>query len=100
MLIKNYLNTKEYEMLKNIISAVFLTTIIASSTVSIAATIHETASEHVTLAANTAHDENVLAQATNNSFQAEETSNVPSAAGWTFALALLGFVMLSNRRGV
>jgi hypothetical protein len=88
-------------MLKNIISAVFLTTIIASSTVSMAATTHEATSEHVTLAANIAHDENVLAQATNNSFQAEETSNVPSAAaGWTFAFALLGFVMLSNRRGV
>ena len=86
-------------MLKNIISAVFLTTIIASSTVSIAATTHQ-AHENITLT-NAVLDENAIAETTNSNFQAEEASNVPSAAaGWTFALALLGFVMLSNRRGV
>jgi guanyl-specific ribonuclease Sa len=91
-------------MLKNIISAIFLITAMASSTAAMAENTQTTESVNLALISSetsTKQDENVLAQAATDSLQAEETSNVPAAAtGWMFTFALIGFVLLSNRRGV
>lgn len=92
-------------MLKNIISTIFLISVMASPTATMAASTQAAEIVNITDISNEASavlEENVLMQATTEvGFQAEDTSNVSSVAtGWMFTFALLGFVLLSNRRGV
>ena len=85
-------------MLKNIISAIFFTTIIATSMSGLAA--DKQAPERVTATVNhevtaSSHDKAVSSK---NAQQSAEASNVTTAtASLLFAFALLGFVLLSNR---
>lgn len=85
-------------MLKNIISAIFFTTIIATSMPGLAA--DKQAPEKVIAKAN--HEvtvsSNDKAVTSKHAQQNAETSNVTTAtASLLFAFALLGFVLLSNR---
>ncbi len=89
-------------MLKTLTSALFLTMILASAP-SLAANppapethSSQPASETAVLHATTAHD-------ANPDYLVNQEANVSSSASasaWMLGLALLGFVMLSNRRGV
>jgi hypothetical protein len=90
-------------MLKHAISAIFFIACMAASTGSIAASNQVT--EHVNATTGNHETPNTapstLIQNSAESFQTDQSNNVTSATtGWMFTFALLGFVLLSNRRGV
>ncbi|HNZ56395.1 MAG TPA: hypothetical protein PKL58_03455 [Methylophilaceae bacterium] len=85
-------------MLKNIISAVFFTTILATSMPSLA--VEKEVSEKVI--ATTSHEVTATSDqksaSSKNTQQSAEANNITTAtASLLFAFALLGFVLLSNR---
>ncbi|MGB2831983.1 MAG: hypothetical protein WBC07_03470 [Methylotenera sp.] len=89
-------------MLKNIISAVFFTAIIATSMPTIAA--DNQAIEKVNIAVISdevaaLNDEEALES--KSAYQDTETDGLTAGTtAWLFTFALVGFVLLSNRRGV
>ena len=85
-------------MLKNIISAVFFTTILATSVPSLAVEKEVSEKAIATVSHEVTATTDQKSASSKNTQQNTEANNVTTAtASLLFAFALLGFVLLSNR---
>lgn len=91
-------------MLKKIAIAAFFTLITATSSVTLAANSQVSEHTNIVSAANAVpvtQQEHAAALTSANTGEAADTGTLsPSASAWMLGLALVGFVLLSNRRAI
>ena len=91
-------------MLKKIASVALFATLMVTSSVTLAANTQASENTNVVVAVNAVpaiKDEHAVTLSSANTGETADASTLsPSASAWMLAFALVGFVLLSNRRAI